>query len=306
MYSHMAPIKEVVSYCDHLHNMYYDKQGEFCKRCDKCFPGLGLVSITERKFDIDPVHGALGCRHCIRCPKGFYSDSLSFDRCLPCKDCRAVGRSETQMCTPKQNAICGEIKPLKPGSNSHTTIVSISVGSFVVLVVALAVIIYKCLNNQRRQENYHEDSSNSDSDKSLMSTEVSSLSYSKSTLETDGPTDSVEDVNSVVKEFKQKYDQRMEFTEIDASMISKSIAANSRFYKIGIHLGILDDDIQIIIANNKDVESQAYKTLIKWRQLKASEATVLTFIDTIVLLDLYDVALKFCNLHNQRTLNMAS
>lgn len=84
-----------------------------------------------------------------------------------------------------------------------------------------------------------------------------------------------------------------------ARLISKPLAVDSTFYGIGLQLGLSDDDINIIRSDKKDsVVEQAYETLKKWKQLKASEATVISILNVLLNLQLYEIANTFCDLYD--------
>ncbi|CAC5393064.1 unnamed protein product [Mytilus coruscus] len=355
----MPPTHGEITYCNYIQHEHYVRQGDFCKTCDQCFPGLGLAPFTERQFEIDLIHGALGCLHCIQCPPGFYSNDLSFEECLRCTDCRMKGVYETQNCTSKQDTVCGKIK-LKStihdgihGNNSRqqihlTPIICISVVCGV-LAVLLAIVVYRHLRalvnlinwdpkavkrnldihdhevrrptahlhnwnwrKRRNARNQNEEtksaiskgllaaeSSGNSSLSSSKTTDSTFLSSSQETVETDGD-ENIFNSKSIVDSFIESHDCTIEVSEAHARIISKHIAVNSIFYDIGINLGIPDNDIKIIIENNKsDVKSQAYETLLKWKHLKASDATMLRFIDTVQRLKLQKVAKQFCNTYDE-------
>ena len=63
--------------------------------------------MQERNFDIDPVHGALGCLHCVRCVTGFYSAHYTYENCMPCTDCQKEGRHQNRPCSLTQDTVCG-------------------------------------------------------------------------------------------------------------------------------------------------------------------------------------------------------
>lgn len=321
----MPPTHGEITYCNYIQHEHYVRQGDFCKTCDQCFPGLGLAPFTERQFEIDLMHGALGCLHCIQCPPGFYSNDLSFEECLRCTDCRMKGVYETQNCTSKQDTVCGKIK-LKStihdgihGNNSRqqihlTPIICISVVCGV-LAVLLAIVVYRHLRKKRRNARNQNEETKSAISKGLLAAESSGnsslssskttdstfLSSSQETVETDGD-ENIFNSKSIVDSFIESHDCTIEVSEAHARIISKHIAVNSIFYDIGIDLGIPDNDIKIIIENNKsDVKSQAYETLLKWKHLKASDATMLRFIDTLQRLKLQKVAKQFCNTYDEMT-----
>ncbi|XP_063415638.1 uncharacterized protein LOC134697351 isoform X2 [Mytilus trossulus] len=329
----MPPNHRDVINCNYIQHEHYVRQGDFCKTCDQCFPGLGLAPFTERKFTIDPLHGALGCLHCIPCPSGFYSNHLSFEECLHCTDCRKLGVYETQNCTSKQDAVCGKIK-LKSTihddnnyrqqnhstniDNNHyqlktidTAVISISVLCGV-LAVMVIFAVYQHLRKKRRTARKQKEESKSSrglletespgssSLSSSKTTDSSPLSSSRETVETDGEENTFNS-KSIVDRFIESHDciiHNEELSEAHARMISKHIAVDNMFYDIGIDLGIQDNDIKIIIENNKDVKSRAYETLLKWKHLKASDATVLRFIDTLQRLKLHKEIREFCKTYD--------
>lgn len=337
----MPPNHRDVINCNYIQHEHYVRQGDFCKKCDQCFPGLGLAPFTERQFAIDQLHGALGCLHCIPCPSGFYSKHLSFEECLRCTDCRKQGVYETQNCTSKQDAVCGEIKlkstihddnkhynELKTidtnnrkqnhstniDNNHMTAVISISVlcGVLAVLIIfAVSQHLRKKRRTARKQKEESKssrglleaESLGSSSSSSSKTTDSSLLSCSQETVETDGEENTFNS-KSIVDIFIESHDRIVhneELSEAHARMISKHIAVDNIFYDIGIALGIPDNDIKIIIENNKDVKSQAYETLLKWKQVKASEATVLRLIDTLQRLKLHKEIREFCKTYDQVT-----
>lgn len=90
-----------------------------------------------------------------------------------------------------------------------------------------------------------------------------------------------------------------------ARSISKKLAVGNTFYDIGLQLGLSEEDIKIIMSDNKNsVLEQAYETLKKWKQLKASEATVLRILDVLLKLRLYDIASTLCDHYDRDVYNM--
>lgn len=327
----MPPNHRDVINCNYIQHEHYVRQGDFCKKCDQCFPGLGLAPFTERQFAIDQMHGALGCLHCIPCPSGFYSNHLSFEECLHCTDCRKLGVYETQNCTSKQDAVCGKIKlkstihddnnyrqpnhstDIDNNQDHLTTAISISVLCGVLCVIFIIYAVYQHLRKKRRTAREQKEESNSSkglletespgnsSLSSSKTTDSSLLSSSQETVETDGEENTFNS-KSIVDIFIESHDCTVELSEAHARMISTHIAVKTIFYDIGIALGIPDNDIKIIIENNnKDVKSQAYETLLKWKHLQASDATVLQFIDTLQRLKLHKEIREFCKTYDQVT-----
>jgi len=85
-----------------------------------------------------------------------------------------------------------------------------------------------------------------------------------------------------------------------ARLLSKPLAGDNTFYDIGLQLGLSEEDIKIIRSDNRDsVVEQAYETLKKWKQLKASEATVFSILNVLLSLQLYDIAKTFCDLYDR-------
>ena len=99
-------------------------------------------------------------------------------------------------------------------------------------------------------------------------------------------------------------DSTEELSDPLARLISKPLAVDNAFHDIGLQLGLSDDDIKIIISDNKhSVVEQAYETLQKWKQLKASKATVFSILNVLLSLQLYDIANTFCDLYDRDMYN---
>ena len=64
---------------------------------------------------MDPVHGALSCKGCVKCIPGVtFSKFINYGPCRQCKNCTASGLRYTQPCTVERNAKCGEPLPPPP------------------------------------------------------------------------------------------------------------------------------------------------------------------------------------------------
>jgi hypothetical protein len=85
-----------------------------------------------------------------------------------------------------------------------------------------------------------------------------------------------------------------------ARSISKHLVVDNTFYDIGLHMGLSEEDINIIRSDKRDsVVEQAYETLKKWKQLKASEATVFSILSILVSLQCYGIANTLCDLYDR-------
>lgn len=94
-------------------------------------------------------------------------------------------------------------------------------------------------------------------------------------------------------------DSTEELSHSLARLISKPLAVDNTFYDIGLQLGLSEEDIKIIRSDNRDsVVEQAYGMLNKWKQLKASKATVFSILNVLLRLQLYDIANTFCDLYD--------
>ena len=100
-------------YCDNNKNEFYLPQGDLCKKCDRCAPGFGLEPLEGGEVEIHPVHGAMECRRCVVCPKGFFSKSRSFKECKICRNCALEGKVELRKCSRTSNAKCGGSLPTR-------------------------------------------------------------------------------------------------------------------------------------------------------------------------------------------------
>ena len=107
-------------------------------------------------------------------------------------------------------------------------------------------------------------------------------------------------VIQIIEEWKCHHDSTEELSHSLARLISKPLAVNNTFYVIGLQLGLSEEDIKIIRSDNRDsVVEQAYETLNKWKQFKASKATVFSILDVLLKLNLYDIANTFCDLYDR-------
>ncbi|XP_062580628.1 uncharacterized protein LOC134242537 [Saccostrea cucullata] len=92
-------------YCDVENNEFYVEQWGQCKDCDRCPGGYGLD--IKRNINIDPVHGALGCRGCVKCVDGeTFSSVIGYDQCKSCTDCTRQGKSVATPCTKERDTVC--------------------------------------------------------------------------------------------------------------------------------------------------------------------------------------------------------
>ena len=95
-------------------------------------------------------------------------------------------------------------------------------------------------------------------------------------------------------------DSTEELSHSLARLISKPLAVNNTFYTIGLQLGLSEEDIKIIVSDNRvSVVEQAYEMLNKWKQFKASKATVFSILNVLLRLELFDIANTFCDLYDK-------
>ena len=324
----MPPTYNHSEFCEYQKNQYYDSQGDFCKLCDRCMIGWGLAHFEERDFDIDPVHGALGCRHCVPCGTGFYSAHYSYENCMPCTNCQKEGRHQNRPCSQTQDTICGNILEGRSTNNNVATenvylIIGLLLGG-ILLVGGIVTFIYRCLKKKRSKrkckkkdvekdavtKNLISSDTTLSTENSMPSSNTSSTSLSncgKSDLSTDGNGDIFNQQPTVIqkiKEWKCLHDPTEELSYPLARLISKPLAVDNTFYDIGLHLGLSDEDINIIRSDKRDsVVEQAYETLKKWKQLKASEATVFSILSSLLSLQCYDIANTLCDLYDRDMYN---
>lgn len=302
----MTPASINTQYCDYQKHQYYNKQGDVCKTCDRCPQGLGLSAIEEIIPSIDPVYGALTCRHCVPCPKGFYSEHYSHEECQPCTNCQHEGRFETLPCNRMKNAVCGNVLPKGSSNDQLANSVYIPIALSLVIAGIVGAIICYCLKKRRKRR--HEPHLGVESSKTLIpkvfsSTVTTTSQTDASDLSTDYGYDSLSTLNNSdkIKDWKLTHDcwSHTVLSDRDALTISKMIAGDNRFFDIGIQLGVSNDSMHIIKADHKDVKNQAYETLIKWKHLKASEATVFKLLDGLEFLNYHDTLSSVCKYYEK-------
>ena len=72
-----------------------------------------FIRLQGGEVEIHPVHGAMECRRCVVCPKGFFSKSRSFKECKICRNCALEGKVELRKCSRTSNAKCGGSLPTR-------------------------------------------------------------------------------------------------------------------------------------------------------------------------------------------------
>lgn len=84
-------------------------------------------------------------------------------------------------------------------------------------------------------------------------------------------------------------------TEKHCLGLSKYIATYDTFYKLGIRIGLSENDIDIIKENYRhSVEEQAYQSLLKWKQCNGESARVVTVLNCLMSMGRRDIVDKFC------------
>lgn len=92
-------------------------------------------------------------------------------------------------------------------------------------------------------------------------------------------------------------------TDKHVLFLSKLIATDNTFHKLGIKLGIPENEIAIIKTDNPgDVSNQAYYTLDKWRKLKGESAFILVILNELHELERNDIIKKFCSVDRWPTI----
>lgn len=84
-------------------------------------------------------------------------------------------------------------------------------------------------------------------------------------------------------------------TEKHCLGLSKYIATYDIFHKLGIRIGLSENDIDIIKENYRhSVEEQAYQSLLKWKQSSGESAQVDTVLNCLMSMGRRDIVDKFC------------
>jgi len=84
-------------------------------------------------------------------------------------------------------------------------------------------------------------------------------------------------------------------TEKHCLGLSKHIATYDTFHKLGIRIGLSENDIDIIKENYRhSVEEQAYQSLLKWKQSNGESARVVTVLNCLMSMGRSDIVDKFC------------
>ncbi|XP_061164968.1 uncharacterized protein LOC133173921 [Saccostrea echinata] len=97
---------KLVNYCD-VEKQFYVKQWGQCKACDRCPRGYGLNS--KRDVRLDPVHGALHCRGCVKCVPGeTFNSEIGYGECLSCTNCTAHRKTVITECTIETDTVCSK------------------------------------------------------------------------------------------------------------------------------------------------------------------------------------------------------
>ncbi|XP_052078685.1 uncharacterized protein LOC127716493 isoform X5 [Mytilus californianus] len=310
-------------YCDYRKHEFYLSQGDFCKRCDRCPPGFGMEELKDRKVEFDPVHGALECRRCAACSPGCFSKTRSFKECRLCRNCTSEGRVELRKCTQTSNAKCGNILQdlshqirLTDYSDSETVHVHLrnektdeGDDSVYVLAVIPALLVITmittvglfCLHRKRLGKKKHVIEQNIIHSKGQIE-RVNIEQYPMLVPNDISVVCDLEDdcvaVSSVLESWKKEHDYNEPLRDEHVLYLSKLIATDNTFHKIGIKLCIPENEIAIIKTNHSgDVFNQAYYTLDKWRKLKGESAFVLVILNELHELERNDIVEKFCSVH---------
>ncbi|XP_052078682.1 uncharacterized protein LOC127716493 isoform X2 [Mytilus californianus] len=306
-------------YCDYSKHESYLPQGDFCKRCDRCPPGFGLEQLKDRKVEFDPVHGALECRRCVVCTNGCFSHSRSFKECKLCRNCTSEGRVELRQCTETSNAKCGNILPdisrqvkgkdlLKsevvhvPNTEDGNEIVYVLAAVIALLIVTMVTTISLLYNHRKRLgKKKHVIEQNIIHSKGQIE-RVNIEQYPMLVPNDISVVCDLEDdcvaVSSVLESWKKEHDYNEPLRDEHVLYLSKLIATDNTFHKIGIKLCIPENEIAIIKTNHSgDVFNQAYYTLDKWRKLKGESAFVLVILNELHELERNDIVEKFCSVH---------
>ncbi|XP_052078681.1 uncharacterized protein LOC127716493 isoform X1 [Mytilus californianus] len=311
-------------YCDYSKHESYLPQGDFCKRCDRCPPGFGLEQLKDRKVEFDPVHGALECRRCVVCTNGCFSHSRSFKECKLCRNCTSEGRVELRQCTETSNAKCGNILPdisrqvkgkdlLKsevvhvPNTEDGNEIVYVLAAVIALLIVTMVTTISLLYNHRKRlgvckrklvidkniiYSKGHIERANTEQNRMLVP------KYNDNSVICDLEEDCEKISFPVLEIWKKKHGHNESLDDEHILFLSKLIATDNTFQKLGIQLGIPENEIAIIKTDHSgDVSNQAYYTLHKWRTLKGKSAFVLVILNELHELERNDIIEKFCSAH---------
>ncbi|XP_063413007.1 uncharacterized protein LOC134695626 isoform X2 [Mytilus trossulus] len=311
-------------YCDYSKHEFYLPQGDFCKRCDRCPPGFGLEQLKDRKVEFDPVHGALECRRCVACTNGCFSHTRSFKECKHCRNCTSEGRLELRQCSETSNAKCGNILPdisrqikgkelLKsgalhiPNTEDGNDIVYVLAAIIAILIVTIVTTIGLLYKNRKRlgviqrklvidknipYSKDHIKRVNTEQDRML------DIKCNDNSVICDLEDDCVKISFPVLENWKKKNGHNEPLTDEHVLFLSKLIATDNTFHKLGIKLGVPENEIAIIKMDNPgDVSNQAYYTLDKWRKLTGESAFILVMLNELHELERNDIIEKFCSVY---------
>lgn len=65
-----------------------------------------------KSVEVDPVHGALKCRGCLKCTEGkTFKSTIGYEECQRCTNCTAIGKQVDVACTTEKDAVCMDIPP---------------------------------------------------------------------------------------------------------------------------------------------------------------------------------------------------
>ncbi|XP_061164158.1 uncharacterized protein LOC133173216 [Saccostrea echinata] len=162
-------------YCDMENNQFYVEQWGQCKDCDRCPKGYGLD--IKRNINIDPVHGALSCRGCVKCIDGETFESvIGYGECKSCTNCKVQEKSIATPCTKERDTVCTRKFVMKESQTPvednngvqnkgyhtdldplSTTVGAVVVFIFVVPSAVILVIMRKRLNCRKQDSSMSDD-----------------------------------------------------------------------------------------------------------------------------------------------------